>query len=81
MLEEAIHQSESHTAFFYQYFKTTSKNNKQSPRYLSRYEGNHYQKFSRESCYKSRSHSRSKSHSKYYKNHSSQNHSPYYDRI
>ena len=76
MLKESKRQSKSPTSSFYQHFKTPSnKNDNQTPRYRSSSNSNHYRRFSRESRYISRSHSRSNSLPRYYHNHSSLNHS------
>ena len=81
MLKESKPQSESPTPSFYQHFRTPSnKFDNQTPRYRSRSNSNHYRRFSRDSRYKSSSHSRSNTRPRYYHNNSSQNHSPHYDR-
>ena len=80
MLNESKPQSKTPTLSFYQHFKTLpNKYNDLTPRYRSGSNSNHYRKFAQKSQYKSRSHSRPKSCSKYYHNHSSHNHSPNYD--
>ena len=72
MLKESKPQSKSLRPSIYQHFKTPSnKYNTQTPGYCSRSNSNQYGKISGESLYKSRSHSRSISHSKHYDKHSS----------
>ena len=81
MLKESKPQSKSPTPSFYQHFKTPfNKYDNQIPPYRSCSNSNHYRRFSRDFCYKSRSHSLSNSRPRYYQNHSSQNHSPHNDR-
>ena len=70
MLKESKPLSKSHTPSFINILK---------PRYGRRSNSYDYQKFSLESRYESRAHSCSNSRSKYH-NHSSHNHSPFYDR-